>query len=396
MMGNMEDQQKIKCPNCGYERTVRDDSFSSTEECPSCGIFYKKFVDKKPTINLGGYRDTPNNVVEMTTQDPKPTGENEPTTSSSSPKDTALKWAEWAAGLSFVIWISAVMKGTASLLDKMLLGVIFGGLLAALLGGVTYTIVFLVVKAGLRKRVGASTASNIEKAKNIKELIETVTLKKIKTFIIYPIAGILLILSLYWVYWHSRYEMINYGSGTVMYDKWRNEYHIPKVAEYRPYLPSFFDPPAPEKKPAEPPIAAAPPPAPAPAPFPAPGAAPAPLAAVSTLRFIANADGTVLDRGTGLMWAARDNGSDINWANAKTYCENYRGGGYTDWRMPMQDELAELHASRVYKDKIKLTSWMWASETRDSDAAIFSLNYGILRISQSHEGGRALPIRAGK
>jgi len=60
-------------------------------------------------------------------------------------------------------------------------------------------------------------------------------------------------------------------------------------------------------------------------------------------RFIAYDNGTVLDTSTNLMWAAKDNGADINWRNAKTYCENYRGGGYSDWRMPVQDELAELY-----------------------------------------------------
>ena len=51
-------------------------------------------------------------------------------------------------------------------------------------------------------------------------------------------------------------------------------------------------------------------------------------------RFIAYNNGTVSDTQTGLMWAAKDNGSNINWVNAKSYCENYRGGGYSDWRMP--------------------------------------------------------------
>ncbi len=59
-------------------------------------------------------------------------------------------------------------------------------------------------------------------------------------------------------------------------------------------------------------------------------------------RFIAYDDGTVLDTQTNLMWAAKDNGKKINWADAKKYCESYRGGGYTDWRMPTQDELAGL------------------------------------------------------
>jgi hypothetical protein len=63
-------------------------------------------------------------------------------------------------------------------------------------------------------------------------------------------------------------------------------------------------------------------------------------------RFIAYNNGTVLDTQTKLMWAAKDNGKDINWEDAKAYCENYRGGGYTDWRMPTQDELAGLYNLR--------------------------------------------------
>jgi hypothetical protein len=59
-------------------------------------------------------------------------------------------------------------------------------------------------------------------------------------------------------------------------------------------------------------------------------------------RFIAYNDGTVLDTKTNLMWAAKDNGKRINWADAKKYCESYREGGYTDWRMPTQDELVSL------------------------------------------------------
>ena len=60
-------------------------------------------------------------------------------------------------------------------------------------------------------------------------------------------------------------------------------------------------------------------------------------------RFIVKDNETVLDTRTNLMWAAKDNCSDINCANAKSHCENYRGGGYTDLRMPAQDELAGLY-----------------------------------------------------
>jgi hypothetical protein len=132
-------------------------------------------------------------------------------------------------------------------------------------------------------------------------------------------------------------------------------------------------------------------------------------------RFIAYDTGTVLDTKTNLMWAAKDNGSNINWANAKSYCENYRGGGYSDWRMPTRDELAGLYdknksqkvdcdssgsyPNHVATDLTDLTCWwMWASETRGSDAVSFQFHDGGRNgIHQSYDKGtRALPVRSTK
>ncbi len=123
-------------------------------------------------------------------------------------------------------------------------------------------------------------------------------------------------------------------------------------------------------------------------------------------RFISYNNGTVLDMQTGLMWAAKDNGSDIDWPGAKRYCENYRGGGYTDWRMPTLKELEGLYDSAVtgkngYKltNLIELTSCCpWASETRGSEAANFHFFHGYRY--WTHQSGdiyiRALPVRSGK
>ncbi len=128
-------------------------------------------------------------------------------------------------------------------------------------------------------------------------------------------------------------------------------------------------------------------------------------------RFIAYDNGTVLDTWTNLTWAAHDNGSDIDWYNAKSYCENYRGGGYTDWRMPTQDELAGLYdTANIYmshcRNPVYLTelihltcSSVWASETRDPDAATFYFDFGErFWAPQSYEtiNYRALPVRSGK
>lgn len=128
-------------------------------------------------------------------------------------------------------------------------------------------------------------------------------------------------------------------------------------------------------------------------------------------RFIAYDNGTVSDTRTGLMWAAKDNGAGINWADARSYCIHYRGGGYTDWRMPTQDELAGLYdASKSYMsdcgydvrmtELIRLTCTApWASETRGSGAATFYFTgHGRSWNPQSFgtSYGRALPVRFGK
>jgi hypothetical protein len=130
-------------------------------------------------------------------------------------------------------------------------------------------------------------------------------------------------------------------------------------------------------------------------------------------RFIAYDNGTVLDTKTNLTWAAKDNGSDINWYDAKKYCEDYRGGGYTDWRMPTQDELAGLYDVRksrpgacsrgyyihVATELIDITCFgFWASETRRSTAALFVfLNGTRTWFLQSRDNNpRVLPVRSGK
>ncbi|OPY84733.1 MAG: hypothetical protein A4E71_02503 [Smithella sp. PtaU1.Bin162] len=127
-------------------------------------------------------------------------------------------------------------------------------------------------------------------------------------------------------------------------------------------------------------------------------------------RFIAYDNGTVLDTGTDLMWASKDNGSNINWVNAKLYCKNYSVGGYNDWRLATQEELAGLYdKSKTYNtdcgdvhltELIRLTcAYPWASETRSSGGAA-SFDFGIgkwIFVNRSHERGtRVLPVRSVK
>jgi hypothetical protein len=131
--------------------------------------------------------------------------------------------------------------------------------------------------------------------------------------------------------------------------------------------------------------------------------------------FIAFDNGTVLDTRTDLMWAAKDNGSDITLQNAKSFCENYRGGGYTDWRLPSQDELGLLYDRRKsYKfnnspdsffNTVHLTDLIqvsggniWASDTRDSEVADFSFDNGAGYWCREPctSTNRVLPVRSSR
>jgi Skp family chaperone for outer membrane proteins len=131
-------------------------------------------------------------------------------------------------------------------------------------------------------------------------------------------------------------------------------------------------------------------------------------------RFIAYSNGTVLDTKTNLMWAANDNGFDISRRDAKSYCENYRGGGYSDWRMPEMIELGGLYdagknqRNEAYPEyQLHLTELIditaccpWVSEPRGSDIAYeaaFNFSSGSWNwIPQSQGSNRALPVRSVK
>jgi len=127
-------------------------------------------------------------------------------------------------------------------------------------------------------------------------------------------------------------------------------------------------------------------------------------------RFIAYDDGTVLDTRTNLMWAAKDSREGVNWKGAKSYCANYHVGGYSDWRLPTQHELAGLYdKSETYKSdcghEVHLTEFirlscnvLWASDTDGSVAGGFRFGGGIVggdRLSFNFSA-YALPVRSTK
>ena len=130
------------------------------------------------------------------------------------------------------------------------------------------------------------------------------------------------------------------------------------------------------------------------------------VSAASLNRLVKNGDQTITDTKTGLMWAAKDNGIPINWHNAISYCQNFKGGGNTDWRMPTLDERAGLYDPKE-KNKngyhinklIRTTaSTCWAAETNDNLAGRYNFKYGeVYWLRKSYSGPtRVLPVRTVK
>jgi len=125
-------------------------------------------------------------------------------------------------------------------------------------------------------------------------------------------------------------------------------------------------------------------------------------------RFIAYDDGTVWDSQSNLLWASRDNGSNINWSDAEEYCKTYDGGGYKGWRLPTKDELLTLYDRSIFGNNgyhltklITLTgSYPWTSNVQGSEALV--VGFGKDRQmwfpeSVSHQSrNRVLPVRFGK
>jgi hypothetical protein len=85
--------------------------------------------------------------------------------------------------------------------------------------------------------------------------------------------------------------------------------------------------------------------------------------------FFDNNDGTVSDKGTGLMW--QQYGSTTGtWEGALAYCENLTLAEYTDWRLPNRNELQSLVDYDGYFPAINITYFpntaaasYWSSST---------------------------------
>lgn len=86
-----------------------------------------------------------------------------------------------------------------------------------------------------------------------------------------------------------------------------------------------------------------------------------------------------LDETTKLTWTAKDNGSPVNWQEAKQWCEGLRLGSFSDWRLPSIDELKGIYDSSSRKIRAPLTLrgsilWSGTRQANQSNPTAITLN----------------------
>ena len=109
-----------------------------------------------------------------------------------------------------------------------------------------------------------------------------------------------------------------------------------------------------------------------------------------------NADGTVTDRATGLMWPKADSGAGMNWGRALAWVQQLNATnylGHSDWRLPSAKELQSLvDYSRVPA----IAPVLQISQLADGEYPFFWSSTTHLDGPPGHLGGAAVYVCFGR
>ncbi|MEI7851849.1 MAG: DUF1566 domain-containing protein [Kiritimatiellales bacterium] len=113
----------------------------------------------------------------------------------------------------------------------------------------------------------------------------------------------------------------------------------------------------------------------------------------------ANGDVTMSDRYTGLMWLYNANSCcATNWDAAVRYCDDLTYAGYTDWRLPDEDTIAEQYRRKGYFAGVQNGCyWSGMSGVDNTDRAwVGDMNGPARHLFYKTSSNYVWPVRGGR
>ncbi len=115
-------------------------------------------------------------------------------------------------------------------------------------------------------------------------------------------------------------------------------------------------------------------------------------------------DPTWTDPATGLMWAGKDNGKNLTWSEADSYCTSLKLAGYSKWRLPSIDELGGIYDETQnvndwhVKGGIRISGLEWTNSAPNSsgDHKLFTFHSAKKDSLFLVVNRRALCVRSGE
>jgi hypothetical protein len=88
-----------------------------------------------------------------------------------------------------------------------------------------------------------------------------------------------------------------------------------------------------------------------------------------------------IDKKTNLMWEKNGDGKEYTWDEAKSYCENLRLLGFSNWRLPTDNEANSITGKdykQIYQKKNTVAIWTSIKHDKESSLVVnFEYDWNI-------------------
>jgi hypothetical protein len=105
-------------------------------------------------------------------------------------------------------------------------------------------------------------------------------------------------------------------------------------------------------------------------------------------------EGYVAGQTHGLIVSKQDLGSGATWENAVKACQQYKSGGFSNWRLPNKVELNKLYVNRMAVGGFKDRHYYWSSTESDkNDAWDQSFRTGVQNLGYKLDNNYVRAVR---